>query len=205
MAHLPDYVTLETAAVEEVLTLQQAKDHLRVTHDAEDDEIAAALTDAQKFVERHCRRNLVLATFYFYRDRFPPGRCPQLLPLGQLGDVTEITYIDPGGDTQTINEAAVDSGYKVSLSMEPGSIQPAYGSTWPPHRIDMESVRYKFTAGAASAAEADAIAVRAVKLMLGHFYENREEVTDMPLHKAPVAARHMIESLIYDDFVSYDP
>lgn len=202
---LPDGVKLAAAAAAEVLTLQQAKDHLRVTHSDEDDEIAAFLTAAQQFVERHTSRNLVLATFYLFRDRFPAGRQPQLLPLGQLADVIEITYLDSSGATVTVNEAAIDSGYRVNTHQEPGSIQPNWGEIWPSQRIDTGSVRYKFTAGAATAAAADETAVEAVRLMLGHFYENREEVSELPLKRAPIAARHLIESLIYDDFITYDP
>jgi len=204
-AQLPDGVTIHTAATEEVLTLAQAKKHLRLTHDDEDDDVSAFLTAAQKFVEKHTHRNLVVATFYFFRDRFPAGRRPQLLPLGELGDVTEITYIDAAGDAATIAEAAIDSDYRVNTAGEPGSIQPNYGATWPSHRIDTQSVRYTFTAGAATAAAADSQAVQAVKLMLGHFFENREEVTDAKLSRAPIAARHLIEGLIYDDFQSYEP
>lgn len=141
-------LTIVVPPAYECVSRTQAKNHLRVSGTDDDDLIDALIATARDHVETFTRRALVQRTYDFTLDAFP-----QVieLPYGPVREVTSITYTDAGGDSQTLSTAL----YQVDLRSVPPRIRPAYGSSWPSTRGQMNDVVVRYVAGFVSPFTAD--------------------------------------------------
>lgn len=146
------------------LSLSAAKLHLRVDHTDDDTAITDILKAAFEMVERKTGRAYREQTATLYRDCFPAGAEPLVLPRPPLTSVTSITYTDSAGANKTL---AADQ-YEVITSAVPGEIIPVNGVVWPVALDRRGSVRVTFAAGTASACP-DTI-LNAVRLIIDHEY-----------------------------------
>lgn len=187
------------------LTLDEYKEHARIDGDEYDLDVAAKAADALAFCEDATGRQFVSATWQFAFNRFPAGGRPQRLPRAPLTAVTQIDYVASDGTATTINAAGIAAGYKVATRCEPGMIAPAWGTTWPEERRELEAVVYTCTCGwAADAVDPRALAL--LKLMFAHLWENREATISGTIARdLPRGIGDLIEQLVYDDLVDYDP
>ncbi len=105
---------------------------------------------------------------YTWRGRFPDDRGTLRLGIGPVTAVTAITYLDSGGNTQTMDVAGVIIGPQDRLTLKPGI-------SWP-SAADMDgAVTITFTAGYAANAVPPALK-QAALFMVGHMFANRESV-----------------------------
>lgn len=150
------------------VTLAEAKLSLRVDHTAEDDEITEMISAATLQCEFMCGRQFIHATWIEYFDVFPTEI---RLARPPLSTITSIQYVDADGATQTwaAGERQVDA------ISEPARIKPAFGESYPSTRDDYNAVIVTFVAGyGAAASSVPDIYKRAIKLLAGHWYLNRE-------------------------------
>lgn len=97
------------------------------------------------------------------------------MPLAPLQSVASIKYIDASGVQQTWDPTQYQVDAPVGPRASRGRIKPAYGVSWPVTRDQMDSVIVQFTAGYGAAATAvPSMLRRAILLIAGDFYENRE-------------------------------
>jgi len=187
----------------EPLTLDDAKDHLRVVGDDDDDTIAAYLSAARVRFERETGRQLITASYTFRLDRFPKGQAPIRIPKPPLQEVEEIRYIDANGVEQTLDE---DDDYVVVADREPGEIRLAFGTTWPPTRSQPNAVEIDFVAGYGDdTTDIDELIRGAIRLMLGQFFEVREDlIVGTIVAQIPGGAASIIAGYVVDDQVEYD-
>ena len=153
-------------------TLAEAKKHLRVDFDDDDDLItiyADAAIAAVDGPNGMTKRPLMAQTWEEDFAAFPSGAIT--LPLTPVLSVASITYDDADGDSQTLDSSA----YTVGTT----SVSPVDG--WP----DGAAVTVQWRAGLA---ECPADIKAAVLLVLGHLYANRETVAES-LEELPMAAR----------------
>lgn len=175
-------MTLEvvTPPVDEPITLAQAKDHLRVLHDDEDDLITDLVTVSREQAEHICWRALITQTLRYQLDRFPPMIEP---PRPPLQSVSSITYVDTAGATQILDA----SKYQVDTKSMPGRIVPAFGTSWPSTRAVPNAVTVEFIAGYADPNKVPKRIVQAMKMFVGYFYRHRDMavvgtiIADLPL------------------------
>lgn len=167
---------VQIAPPADVMTLAEAKLHLRVEHSVEDALILALMRSAASQCQTHANRSIVTQQWRLTLDEFPPVI---ELERGPVQSVQSITYRDMAGAWQTLPAA----DYEVDLGDAIARVMPVYGKTWPTTQPQIGSVRVAYTAGYA-AAPAEAIAW--IKLQLGALYENREAlaqgkvVTELP-------------------------
>ncbi len=155
-------------SIDAVITLEDAKLFLRVTADDEDDWIELLIGQATEFIENACNIQLMEAEYEWRLDGFKDDTIK--LPRGPVISVDEITYIDTNGDEQTL-----DAGlYDVDVYDPTGRIAPAYGQSWPDTRIQMNAVCVAYTAGYVDISDVPEIAKGAIRLLIGHWYRNRE-------------------------------
>lgn len=188
-------VTITPPALEP-LTLEEAKKHLRVTASDDDDHIGDCITAARQYAENFLNRSLITQTLRMRADSFPdlPNNTlkffvptysvesylaraislmsgPFYLQRPPVQAISGITYVDANGNLQTLAPAA----YLVDTDAEPARISPAYSTPWPVTRAQQGAVNITYTAGYGDQPAQVPIAIKqAIKILVSHFYENRE-------------------------------
>lgn len=160
----------------EPITLQEAKDHLRVDSTDEDALISELIKTARQYVEQ-ITRPLITQSQTLYADCF--DGVMELKP--NLQSITSIGYTDTNGDPQTV------ASYQVNTASIIGTVQPAYDASWPSTQASVNAVQIEFVTGYGLAADVPAPIKAAMLLLIGHWYQNRESVmvgvsvTDTPM------------------------
>jgi uncharacterized phiE125 gp8 family phage protein len=86
--------------------------------------------------------------------------------------VSSVLYLDSDGVEQTLNAAS----YKLDKITEPCRLVPAYGTTWPSTREEINAVSITYSCGYGAPEAVPESIKRWMLLRLGALYENREEV-----------------------------
>lgn len=161
------------APVAPVVSLAEAKLHLRVEHDAEDALIERIVRAATERAEEVQARAYVTQTFRLVLPRFPSGRVLRL-PRPPLQQVTSITYMSTAGAIQTV----APSEYRVDTAAVPGRVILNQDARWPAPASEPDAVAVTYVAGYGDAGEDVPEEQRAaVLLFVGHLYESREAIT----------------------------
>lgn len=167
------------------ITVAQAKTHLRITHSDDDTYIEALTLVATEWCEEFQRRVYVQREVIDKFDEFPTVIRPRRSPLIS---VDSLKYIDTDGVLQTVDPA----DYEVGTYKEPGRITPAYNVSWPSIRAVINAVTLTYQAGYVNRASIPTEMKHAVKLMVGHLYENREAVGPVSMKEIPLAAKSLL-------------
>ena len=167
-------LVLVTAPAVEPISTADAKSHLRVDISDDDTYIDTLVAVARRTAERISRHALITQTWDLLLDAFPAGDVLEI-PLPPLQSVTYVQYTDDDGNTSTF----AASSYQVDAEGTPGRIALDFGETWPADMLQtVAGVRVRFVAGFGDAAsDVPEDIIHAMKLMIGHWYENREDVT----------------------------
>lgn len=161
-----------TGPASEIISLDEAKAHLRVVGDDEDAYIYSLIITAREMCELGSRRALMTQTLELGLECWP-NNAEISLPRPPLQSVTSLTYLDSAGITQTM--PALD--YIVDTFSQPGRLVLGYGKFWPGATLQPGTpIRVRYVAGYGSAAQVPQYYRQAIKLLIGHFYENREAV-----------------------------
>ena len=164
------------------------------TNTTSDPLVIEMIQDAREYVEAFTNRALITQQWRHTQDGFPPHyfetaspyietvsglQHPELLDLHRdvirlpkppLISVDAITYVDPDGNTQTLDPSL----YFVNTTEVRGEISRAFGQPWPATRWQQNAVTVDFTCGyGATAASIPAQARRAMRLLVEHYYSNR--------------------------------
>lgn len=167
-----------------VVSLAEAKKHLRVFHADDDDEIEAMVAAATAAIEGPTGIGIALSpqTWRLSLDHFP---CEIVIPLGPVSAVSSIAYTDGNGAPATV------SSFRKDLDASPVRIWPARDASWPAATCEPGAVKVTFICGYA---ELPADLRWAVLLLVGHFYEHREAVTtDLQAIELPMGVSSILE------------
>lgn len=168
-------LTLVQRTGSEPITLQEAKDHCYVT--SVDIDVEATLTDAIAEAREYCQGHtwqIIVAGIYEYRiDSFPNGR--EILEIDKypIVSVDSVEYIDTDGNIQIIN----NSNYVADTYSYTTRIKPE--EDWPTVKDQPFAITVSLTAGYDDSSprfECPGNIKRAVKLLVGHYFNNREVV-----------------------------
>lgn len=170
-------LTQTVAPTEEPLELSETKDFLKVCVGDDDTYIAALITAARQYVEQHTSRQLVTATWRLRLDSFADKSFKACngdfwLPHPPLLAVSSITYYDTANASQTLSSSV----YAVNTDDEPGRIRLVWGQTWPTTYTRYDAVTITYTAGYGAASAVPQLAKQAMRMLVGHWYENRQPV-----------------------------
>lgn len=167
---------LETAPVNDPVTLNEVKEHIHVDFYDEDARIADFIKAATQRLDGRdgsLGRCLVTQTWNLTLDRFTSEIA---IPLPPCQSIDAITYVDPDGVTQTL--APTEYQAFALGTVEGAKVRPAYGKSWPTIRNVPEAVTITFTAGFGDDPEDIPEPIRtAIKMRVGHLFEHRESVT----------------------------
>lgn len=206
-------IRLVTDASVEPLSLHEVKEFLRI--DAEDTTEDALLSALIKAARRHCedytRTCFISQTWDLWLDRFPASgkardpwwsgaRTGSIVDVfGGTGEIAvprspllSITWL------KTYSTAETESAFDLSLlntdtASQPGRIFLKYGQVWPSDLRDINAINLRFTAGyGTSSASVPASILHACRLLVAHYYENREPVLEGRAVETPLAAQVLL-------------
>lgn len=154
----------------EPVSLLEAKLHLRVDGDEDDNLIESLIPSARQAAETLTGRQLVTARWKYVLDQFP---CAMLwLPKSPLQSVISIEYLDQAGVWQILP----DTEYIVDAACEPARIAPNFGKYWPLCLPQIGAVAVTFDAGYGTAGQVPEGLKSWIKLRVGSLYAHREEM-----------------------------
>jgi len=167
------------------LTTDAVKLHLRVDHTDDDDLIDQLILAATAWAENFQNRTFVNRSRTMVLDKWQTVIRP---PYPPLVSVDSIVYVDPDGNDQTLSSSV----YRVDTTNEPGRITLEYNQSWPSIRGVTNAVTITYTAGYGAAADVPDDVKAAIKLLVGHWYEHRENVSEINLTEVPNAAKSLL-------------
>jgi uncharacterized phiE125 gp8 family phage protein len=154
----------------EPVSLAQAKSHLRVDTDADNEYIITLIQAAREYVEELLDTTLVTTTWAASYDCFPLWEI--VLPRPPLIASVSVAYRDVGGTSQTLTDP-----YQTDARAIPGRIFPIFNTVWPAVRGDENSVVVTYTAGYGdSGAAVPGVIKHAILLLVANWYAIREPV-----------------------------
>lgn len=183
-------LVLATAPASEPITLAEGKLHLRVDHTADDSLITALITVARERVEDITRRALISQTWDLKLDAWPV-LSELRIPLPPLLSVTSVKYLDKDG----IESTMPSTDYIVDTASEPGRIVLAWAKSWPETTTlyPVNPITVRFVAGYGAAGSDVPQAIRqAMLLMIGEWYENRENAGEARLQQISLSAEALL-------------
>ena len=182
-----DFV-VTTPANNLVITLGDAKLHLRVDDDSEDDLITALIQSATKSAEHHTGLKLLRETAYTLMGLFYDEVRFFRNPVYQI---SSITYYDKNNALQTLSTShyysqVVNGVYTIRFHETPETYNR------------MDCVKITFTCGFATANEVPQDIKSAIKLMIGHLYENRQGVLVGTItSELPIGIKYLLDQNRY--------
>lgn len=179
-----------TEPTTEPLTLQEAKDHLRLEHNLDDVYVQALIRAAREYVEKVTWRALMNQTWLATACGFPT-RCDFIeLPKGNLVSVEAVTYLDGAGVQQTLSPTL----YELDQDSVPGRLWLMYGASWPTTLDRWNAVRVRYVAGYGTTTDKVPQPVRqAMLLLVSQMYEHRvPEITGTIVAKVNFAVEALL-------------
>lgn len=179
--------SVTTPPVDEPVTLDEAKLHLRVDAADEDTLITALIQASRQHVENVCERALMPQVWTESLPGFPASMyavpflhmttlSQQAIALrgGLVRAVDSVKYIDIDGAEQTLDPAT----YITDLTTQPATITPVAPLQWPVTRAQPGAVKVQYQVGYADAAAVPATLKVCILLLVGENYTNRSISVD---------------------------
>lgn len=168
------------------MTLEEAKRHLRLEIDEtdEDDDILDLIADAREYAEGRQRKKLAVRNFTITsaaeRSFILPPPCRE---------VVSVVVIDKDGQATTLDKEdyhLYSDDFKAILVLSNSYKYPSLNSD------NSYPVQIEFTAGMFPV-EVPRKTKRAIKLLIGHWYETREATTEKKREKPPFAVDALLD------------
>lgn len=175
-----------TPVATEPVTLAEAKLHLRVDAADEDTLITGLITAAREFAEHYTGRALAPQTLEMALDKFPADGID--LDMPPVATITSVKYTDTAGVEQTV----LATDYALSLYGDSRRLTLAYGKSWPSTRDIANAVRIVYVTGYTTAPKA---VKAAILLLIGHLYENRQDVSTLKAEEIPNGAKSLLNTV----------
>lgn len=183
-------LVLTSAPADLMLTTAEAKLHLKVDDTTDDTLIAGLVKAATSHIENAVlHRSLINRTYDLYMDTFPTGYTLEL-PMPPLSSVTSVKYTDKNNTEQTW----AATNYKVVTTDDPGKIF-AKSFVFPLDLYWVNAAHITFVGGYGAAYTNvpfyDDVQT-AIKLIIGEWYEYRENISEKLLRTIPNGAMNIL-------------
>ncbi len=185
-------VTRTAAPLAVLVAAADAKAALRIEHTDDDAVIAAISAAAETWLdgwEGVLRRALVTQQWRIAVCE-ADGYGRLFAPLSPVQSLEAIQYYPP--DSETLTTATL-SNFRLIKAPDWAYVEPKPGFSWPSVDDRPDALQAVFKIGYGdTAAAVPATIVHAAKLLIGHFYENREQTTALKLSELPLGVQALI-------------
>ena len=188
------WLEVETTAAPaaEPIDAADVKAHCRIDGTADTEVVTALIKTARASIEAISGTRLITQTVKLRRCDF---RDELRLPIGPVQSISSITYLDSDGVSQTLS-ASIYSAHLYGLSP---MVRRKPEQSWPGLYDSPEAVTITAVVGYGdAAANLPDDVLHALRLLIAHYYENREPVnignitTDLPFGVVSLINRHRI-------------
>lgn len=187
------FVTVVTPPASDPVTLDEAKEHLRVDIADDDTLITVLISAATEYVATVTRRSIMTQTLKLVLPEFPADSDLIRLPYPPFYTISigQVQYRDAtDGTLQTWDSANYEVVQTGALCH---CLRYVLNGAWPTSVLDaVDAVQITYAAGEASAADVDERIKLAIKLLVGHWYENREDTTPLNLRTIPTGVEMLL-------------
>lgn len=159
--------TITSAPSDELLTVEEAKRHLRVFDGSLDDEVTTLIRAARDYCERFCNRTLRSTTTRTYTDSEWWCDDGLRLPFPPLIAVSSVTYYDTANASQTL----ASSNYYVALPTDDGGfVKWKFTATIPSLYTRDDAITVTYTTGYSALTNIPPVVVQAMKSKLTELF-----------------------------------
>ena len=177
-----DRLKIITRPANQILSLDDAKAHLRVDFNDDDSLISSLIDVSTAYIDGPNGIGVAMLTqqWEMSLDMFDDYYIR--IPLGPVQSVDSITFISPDGTTHTLDPSL----YVVSYGRNPCTIARAFGAVWPVVQQTIGAITVTFTTGFGDDPEdVPADLLHAMRLIMGNLYENRSGVIGIDSRDSP--------------------
>lgn len=154
----------------EPVSLEEAKAHLRLDGNGDDDYVSALIVAARLQVETAIRRVLIDQTWRIYRDDWPPDGLVDL-PVSPVRSIVEIVVYDADGEPTTLAPTA----WKLDAASSPARLKLI--GTGPSPGRPLNGIEIDVVAGWGPSGVSVPRTLRlAIMTLVARWFENREGV-----------------------------
>jgi len=184
-----------TSSGQTSLPLEDIKNHLRLSLGETDEDglLEGLRKSAQEYVENYTNRKLLTQSWNVYFDDWPDGDSFEI-PYPPLQSIpsTGVVYTNSTNDSTTWGSTKWCS----DTASEPGRLVREYEeSSWPTTATlhNNNPIAIEFVCGYTTASNIPQSIRQAMLLIVGHFYENREEtIIGQPITRVPMAVKSLL-------------
>ena len=200
MPTLYSKVSVEPTA--EPITLKDAKTFLKVDNNDEDSLITILIQAARETIEQRTNRAMITQTRVMKMDYFPrwisaEGWSQITLPFAPVSSLTSIYYYD----TTDANTLLSSSLYWTDFDSNIPRV--IIKDSWPDTYNRPNAVAVTYVCGyGASGTSVPKPLIDSMYLVLGHLYENREQVGDVR-YELPFGVDHLLSPYVLEHPVIY--
>jgi uncharacterized phiE125 gp8 family phage protein len=197
----------KTASTEMAISVADCKKHLQIeaVETYYDSDIEAYIRTAQEYVEEWTNITLFQTTITAKWNRFPESPVePLRLPAWPVSDVTSISYRNTDGTSVNLSKT---TDVQLSLQSVPSFVQPLPNAEWPETQVDrVDAVTIVFVAGYGTTSATVPHRIRqAIKLLVGHWFKNREAVLTGTISKEIELAVHsLLNQIRVNEFTEFE-
>lgn len=196
---------LVTSSTGEPVTLTEVKQHLRIstasTAEGDEEVLNSLIKASRERIEDITNRKIMKQTWDCYYDEWPANKTieiPYTPLIGVKSTSTGITYKKPDGNTTTMSSTK----WVIDTVSEPGRVCLDYNEGWPTdtlHNVNPIRVRaivgYGTTSAGSIAMIPNGIKL-AMKMLIGHWFENRENsIVQQSIQEIPNGVKMLLQSL----------
>jgi len=160
-------LSIKTASTFEPVSLQEAKDRLRVSNSEEDDLITSMIQGATKWAEHNLNWKLCTQTWTYYLDCWPGDIIR--MPYPPLQTLTSIKYYN---GSNVLTALVEDTDYRVDSNSYPARIEVING--WPSLYDRLNPIEIEFICGFENPSDIDQDIKDALFLRIADLYEHRQ-------------------------------
>lgn len=196
-------LVLVTPATATLLSLEQAKLHCRCQHDAENDLFLEWIKSAEAYCREYTQRALLNSTYRWIGCEFPRDNygvdAPLDLLISPVQSITSVSYVDADGEDQELDE----DEYQLEAGVIAPKLWPGVDCSWPVTQAgNVSAVTVELQAGYTSLDLVPAQFKQAMRLIIGQWYKQREEIVmGTIVATPPIAAHRLLDQVLSERYV----